>query len=304
MERRRVVGPHSLSDDAKRIRRVLLVTLILNVSVAAMKMLYGWHSGSIGMLSDGFHSLFDGASNIVGLVGIWIASRPPDAEHPYGHSKFETLFTVAISLMIFGACFRILNDVYRSVFETHAPPRVTALSFAVMAATMAVNVFVMTYEGRQGRALKSDFLIADALHTKSDVLASSSVILGLIFSHLGYRHADAIAGAVVVVLIARVGWGIIRRASDVLVDTVCLDTHAIEMVVRAVEGVRNCHGIRTRGAEAHVSLDLSIHVSAGITVESAHEIADEVERRIREAFPEVEDIVVHTEPEDRQSESD
>ncbi|HDK82412.1 MAG TPA: cation diffusion facilitator family transporter, partial [Nitrospirae bacterium] len=86
-----------------KIRRVLLYTLVLNITVAAVKTGYGYTINSVSMLSDGFHSFFDGTSNIIGLVGIWIASRPPDSTHPYGHRKFETLSTIGIAVLIFAA---------------------------------------------------------------------------------------------------------------------------------------------------------------------------------------------------------
>ena len=92
----------------KKVRRVLFYTLFLNMSVASAKIVYGYITDSISMLSDGFHSFFDGTSNIIGLAGIWMASHPPDENHPYGHRKFETLSTVAVAALIFIAGFEIL----------------------------------------------------------------------------------------------------------------------------------------------------------------------------------------------------
>ncbi|MFA4828704.1 MAG: cation diffusion facilitator family transporter, partial [Thermodesulfovibrionales bacterium] len=95
-------------NNVQQIRRVLLYTLILNTGVALAKVIYGYMSNSIAMTSDGFHSFFDGVSNIVGLIGIWIAYHPPDENHPYGHRKYETLFTIIIGVMIFATCLQIL----------------------------------------------------------------------------------------------------------------------------------------------------------------------------------------------------
>ncbi|MEJ2315111.1 MAG: cation diffusion facilitator family transporter [Nitrospirota bacterium] len=278
-----------------RVRKVLIVTLVLNESVAVAKITWGYLTGSLGMMSDGFHSLFDGVSNVVGLVGIWIASHPPDEEHPYGHKKFENLFTIIISLMIFGTCFQILKRVYHSFtvgHETVAPN----MSFVILLCTMAVNAFVMFYEMKRGRQLGSDFLVADALHTKSDIFASFAVMVGLLFTRLGYPMADAIAGIVITVFIARIGYEIIKSASDVLVDTVCIDTNAIEAVVAEVEGVKGCHGIRTRGTPQHVYLDLHIQVDPEISIRKAHDIAHHVEDRLLHDFPNLADIVAHVEP--------
>lgn len=291
---------HEIADTAPKIRRVLVLTLFLNEAVAVAKILYGYVSGSIGMVSDGFHSFFDGFSNVVGLVGIWIASRPPDERHPYGHKKYESFFTIIIAVMIFGTCAQILHRAYESVFLGRKVA-VTGISFLVMAVTLLVNLFVMRYESQKGRELGSDFLIADAMHTKSDILTSLSVIAGLFFARAGYIFADTLAGLIIAFFIARIGYKIIRNASDTLVDTVCLDSHAIENVVKEVKGVRGCHEIRTRGLSRHVYMDLHILVDPKITTEDSHRIAEEVEKKIKDSFNSVVDIVVHVEPSGEES---
>ncbi len=285
-------------DRTDAVRRVLIYTLIANTAVAVAKMVYGHFTNSIAMVSDGFHSLFDGISNVIGLVGVWIASHPPDRDHPYGHKKYETLFTIAIAVMIFLTCYQILRKVYESFLEEHRVA-VTFFSFAVMILTLAINIVVMMYEMKRGRELKSDFLVADAKHTRSDILASMAVIVSLILTVLGCQRIDAVIGIIITVLIARIGIGILKTASDILVDTVCIDTSAIGDVVNHVEGVKGCHDIRTRGTEGSVFLDLHVLVDPAISVERSHEIADRVESSIRGRFPSVVDIVVHVEPEER-----
>jgi cation diffusion facilitator family transporter len=283
-------------NNAPQIRKVLILTLGLNVAVSLAKVIYGHMTNSIAMTSDGFHSFFDGISNIIGLIGIWIAYHPPDENHPYGHRKYETLFTIIIGIMIFTTCFQILKQVYHSIVEYH-DTQVTSISFAVMLLTMGVNIFVTVYERKKGVELKSEFLIADAMHTKSDILASTGVIVSLIITKSGYRIADTIAGLVIAFLIARMGFEILKKASDVLVDTICIDTVAVEAVINRVEGVRGCHDIRTRGTEHSINLDLHILVDPKMSAEDAHKIADSVEEKIKSSFPAVTDIVVHIEPE-------
>jgi len=290
------VARYGLVDNAREIRKVLLYTFVANEAVAAAKLLWGFVSGSIGMLSDGFHSLFDGLTNILGLIGIWIAAHPPDREHPYGHKKFETLFTVIVSGLIFFTCYEILLRAWRSVADTpHA--EVSAESFLVMALTMTVNFFVMRYEKRKGEELRSEFLIADAMHTKSNLFSSVGVVAGLGLTAAGLPVADALAGVVVAAFIAKIGYDVLKSATGVLVDTVCIDSNAVCRVVLSVEGVKDCHNIRTRGSAHDVHVDLHIKLDPEISLERAHEITHRVQDRIREEFGEVTDIVVHTEPE-------
>jgi cation diffusion facilitator family transporter len=288
---------HSIKTDyPAQVRKVLIATLILNVLVALAKAVYGFITNSVAMVSDGFHSFFDGASNVIGLVGIWIASNPPDEKHPYGHKKYETLFTIIIAVMLFTTCFEILKKVYQSFHEDHKT-QVTQVSFLIMIMTTGVNVFVMLYEKRKGKQLGSEFLIADAKHTKSDIVVSLTVIASLVFSRMGYPHADVIVGLIIAIFIARIGYEILKDASNVLVDTVCLNTRAVESLVNSLDGVRGCHDIRTRGSENSIYLDLHVLVGRNLSTEKSHEIADSIEETIKREFPSVVDIVVHVEPE-------
>jgi cation diffusion facilitator family transporter len=277
------------------VRKVLIFTLILNSVVALAKIIYGYSTNSIAMTSDGFHSFFDGISNVVGLVGIWIASHPPDERHPYGHKKFETLFTIIIGVMIFSTCFQILRKVYFSFTDDHRTI-VTDTSFIIMFITMGVNVFVMLYESRKGKQLGSSFLVADAMHTKSDIFASLAVIVSLTLTKAGYYYADTIVGIIITFFIARIGYKILKEASDVLVDSVCMDTYSIECVVNRVEGVKGCHEIRTRGPVNAVYVDLNVLVDKNMSAENAHRIAERVEKCLKKEFPSIEDIIVHIEP--------
>jgi cation diffusion facilitator family transporter len=161
---------------------------------------------------------------------------------------------------------------------------------------MGVNVFVMVYESRKGKQLGSDFLVADAMHTKSDIYASIAVIVSLILTKAGYYYADAIVGIIITFFIARIGYKILKEASNVLVDAVCLDTAAIENIVNSVEDVKGCHEIRTRGPVNAVYVDLHVLVDKNMPIEKAHGIAEIVEKRLKQEFPTIVDIIVHIEP--------
>lgn len=285
----------SIEETSVQIRKVLLYTLILNYSVASAKIFYGYITNSVAIMSDGFHSFFDGISNIVGLIGTWIASHPPDKEHPYGHRKYETLFTIIISFMIFLTCFQILKKIYFFFIEGYKPA-VTPISFTVMIITTGINIFVMLYESKKGKELGSSFLIADAMHTKSDVFASLAVLISLLLTKKGYIFADPLVGIIITFFIARIGYHILKNASDILVDTVCIDTSAIRYIVNRVDGVKDCHDIRTRGSMNSVYLDLHVIVDSNLSTQKAHEIADNIEKEIKQEFPAVVDIIVHIEP--------
>lgn len=281
---------------ADRVRRVLFLTLVLNTLVAAAKIVTGYAIRSVGMTADGFHSLFDGASNVVGLLGIWVASKPPDPEHPYGHKKYETLSTIAISLMMLLTAVEVLKRALAGLRFGAEPPEITSTAFGVMGVTLTINIFVSFYEERKGRELKSDFLLADARHTRSDIYTSLSVIGGLIGVRLGLPLLDPLVALLITVLIGRMGMEILRSASDILVDSVALDRQRLRRIVLGVDGVKGCHRIRTRGRRDAIHVDLHVFVDPALRTDRAHEIVHAVIARIRSEIPEVIDVVVHVEP--------
>lgn len=278
-----------------KVRRVLIYTLVLNVAVAAAKILYGYKTESISMFSDGFHSLFDGTSNVVGLIGVWIASHPPDENHPYGHRKYETLSTIAIAVLIFVTGIEILKKAYHGV-TVHHNIEVTNFSFGVMAITLLINIGVMLYETQKGRELKSDFLLADAMHTKTDIYVSVSVIISLIAVKMGYPIIDAVVALIIVLFITKMGFEILKSAANVLTDTAQISQDEIRKVISKINDIKGCHGIRTRGKEGAVNVDLHIVVHPDVTIRDAHELAHSAENALKKEFPSVIDVVIHTEP--------
>ncbi len=283
-------------NRTSEIRKVLIATLLLNIIVSASKVVYGYISYSVAITSDGFHSLFDGVSNVVGLAGVHFAAHPPDEEHPYGHRKYETVFTIFIGILMFITCFEIFKGVYESLTGRQQKAVIGTASFALMLATTAVNIFVTTYESRKGRELKSEYLRADASHTKSDIYVSIGVIVSLIFIELGFALADAIAGAVVGIFVAKAGLDIIRESTQTLIDRTQVASPKILEIAHTVPGVVECHNVRTRGTKDSIFVDMHCLVNPDLSVAEAHGIAHKVESEIKGKFPEIVDVVVHIEP--------
>lgn len=293
-----LTGPRMPSprDRHTSIRNVLWVVLLLNLVVALAKLAYGMLSHSAAMEADGFHSLFDGASNVIGLVGIWYAGRPADDEHPYGHDKFETFAAALIGVLLVFAGYTVGRSAIDSLVGRGLPTEVTIVSFAVMLGTLAVNVFVTTWERRVGRRLGSEVLVADASHTLSDVLVSLGVIASLILVRLGWEQADGVVALLVAAAILRTSWGILRTVLHTLGDAARLPAEAVAAAARTVPGVVGCHAVRTRGSESHVYVDLHVQVAPETTVERGHAVTHDVENALRQAFGQITDVVVHLEP--------
>lgn len=275
---------------------MLWVILLLNFGVAFAKLFWGIAIGSAAMQADGFHSMFDGTSNIVGLVGMGFAGRPADVDHPYGHSKFETYASAIIGAMLLFAAYRIGGAAIGSLVHDAPPPAVDTMSFVVMLGTLAINLGVTVWERAVGRKLGSSILVADASHTASDALVSTGVIIGLVLVRLGVPKADPIVALLVTVAIVYTAWGVFKQASATLSDSARIPVADICRVALAVPGVLGCHHIRTRGSEAEVLVDLHVQVDSSFTVARGHAIAEQVERAIAEHFESVVDVIAHLEP--------
>ncbi|MBI5870651.1 MAG: cation transporter [Actinobacteria bacterium] len=286
-------------DRYHRIRRVLIYVLFANVAVALGKGVVGWMDGSIGMVADAFHSLMDGSSNIIGLIGISLASRPRDEDHSYGHSKFETFASMGIVLLLLITALQIGESVYgRLTAENPSVPEIGTLAFVVMGVTIAVNISVSLYERNQGKKLSSVFLVADSRHTMSDVFVSLSVIGSLVAVRLGYPMVDAFVGGAIALVIAYAAFRIMKEASFVLLDRAVVDPKQIEEICLSggEEEILGCHKIRTRGSEAGYWIDLHLLVEPDITTRRSHDIASHVERRLKNFFGEETDVIIHIEP--------
>jgi cation diffusion facilitator family transporter len=277
------------------IRNVLLGILILNWGVALTKLLYGRFIGSASMVADGFHSLSDGASNIIGLIAISISVRPADVNHPYGHKKFESFASIAIALLLFIVSIDILRGAVDRLGKP-VVPEVTISSFIVMAIVLLVNIIVVRFETRIGRRLNSDILTSDALHTLSDIFVSISVVITLVAVRLGAVWLDVVAAMVIAGLILKSGVEILLRSSDVLCDRIIVDPSVITDVVLSIPEVKGCHKIRTRGRKDDIHIDLHLLVADNMDVQNAHEIANQVEIALKKNIPGVSDVVVHVEP--------
>lgn len=287
-----------VKEHYQSIRSVLIWVLLLNWGVAAAKIIYGIITRCSSMTADGLHSLSDGTSNIIGLIGVHLASQPKDADHPYGHKKYETFFSLGIAALLVLVSIDILKEGLRRIFHP-VTPQIDALSFIVMIITLGVNCLVMRYEYKKGKTLQSDLLVSDSLHTKADIFTSLSVIITLIAVKLGYPIVDPIATILIALFIAHAAFDIVKESSRILCDTAVVDIKKIVSIVLGINGVRTCHKIRTRGRPDDIHIDLHVQVNPEMHMDKAHKISYTIEEAIRKGIPEVTDVVVHMEPEEK-----
>ncbi len=284
-----------MTDRYSEVTRVLNRVLFLNLAVALAKIVLGYYTGAVSILSDGFHSLTDSASNVVALIGVSIARQPPDANHPYGHRKYETMASLGILVFLVVVLVEVLTAA-ADRFVNGGTPRVFPEGIALMAFTLIVNLWVVAYELREGRRLKSEVLRADAKHTRSDVLTTGAVLGALFGVWWGYPLLDPMAALLVAGFIGHACWSIAQEASRILADEIVIPEEAVRKVVHEVPEVLGCEKIRTRGSTDHAFLDLHLWLNANMSLEHAHATSHVVKDRLMTKFPQLADVVIHIEP--------
>ncbi len=279
--------------DVRRIRWILIITMLLNFLATGIKLAAGIATGALSVVADGLDSLFDGISNLVGLVGLNLAVKPPDVDHPYGHRKFETIAALVIAFLLFLTSWQLLQAAWVRWWSDEVP-EISLWTIAAMVASMLIQGGTSLYELRQGRKLNSEVLVADALHTRASILISLSVLGGLLLVGFGYPKADPFLAAFVALTIAKIGVDIFRETLPVLVDQAAFDPSKIAEIVDEVGGIESFHRVRSRGAAGSAAIDLHVRVSADKTMREANVIADEVRRRLLE-LEGVSDVTIHIE---------
>lgn len=284
------------NNNFNKIKKMLWIILFANIFVAVLKIVSGYIIKSTSLTADGFHSLTDGSSNIVGLVGIQFASKPVDTEHPYGHSKFETLAGLFIAVMLFILGLKIITSSIINLLHPIAPT-VSFTSIAALLITLAINIIVTKYEYQQGRKLNSILLISDSLHTKSDVFISLGVLLTLICIKLGVSPIiDPIASLVVSIFVMHGAYEIFSETSGVLVDQAVVAPEEVKSIIMTFPQVKNVHKIRSRGCNHSIYIDLHLLVEPLMSIENSHILMHDIEAKLCLALQKSVQAYIHLEP--------
>lgn len=281
----------------RKISQTLLIIFFLNLIVAFAKIILGIYYQLNSLLADGFHAITDCSSNIIGLIAIKFAAKPADEKHPYGHQKFETIASMIIGFILLIITYQII---YRAIkwFINPLTPEVDFFSLILIAITFIINLFISIYEYRRGKKLQSEVLIADSIHTRSDLLISFGVILITILIILNVPPIiDPILSLIIALFIFYSCMQIIKSATSILVDSKTIDHRNIEAIVyRANKDIIDVHKIRSRGTNNHIYIDLHLILPREKTIQDAHELSHKLEKIISQELQKEVDLFIHIEP--------
>ncbi|HEY3012904.1 MAG TPA: cation diffusion facilitator family transporter [Gemmatimonadales bacterium] len=277
------------------VRRVLGGILIANIIVVIVKFSVGLDTNSLAVFGDALQSSVDSANNLFAIFVVRVAAKAPDEDHPYGHAKFETLGALLIALLLALSIFELVRGAVARLVAGAPALSVSSTALALLVFTLVINVGVVWIETRAGRRLNSDLLLADALHTRTDVFITLGVLGGLVLARAGLAWTDPALALVVAVLVGRAGYQILRRSIPTLVDERAFDQATIRREAERVDGVVSAYAIRSRHAGDRRFAELTIAVDGRSNVASAHSIADRVEDRLRDNL-QLDQVTVHVEP--------
>jgi cation diffusion facilitator family transporter len=277
----------------EEVYRPLIASILGNVLLAILKVFVGFLYSSLALISDGIHSLSDVVTSIVGYFGVKIASKPADKTHPFGHSRFESLFAFFIGILLFLVAYEIARDALKRIFSGHVI-EVNSVMLAVVVISIVSKEAMTQYALRVGKKLNNQILVADAYHHRSDALSSVAVLIGLLLQRLGFTYGDALAGLVVALLVGKAAAEIVFKNVNYLTGTsppfeLC---EKIKETALSVEGVVGVHDLRAHYVGTKLHVELHIEVPSHLTLKEAHDISEEVKRKI-EDLDEVEAAFVH-----------
>jgi len=272
-----------------------IVSIIGNIILAVLKLIFGLMTNSIALLADAFHTGSDILTSAVVLVGFKLAKKPADIEHPYGHGRIEPIATLIISLLLIWAGIEFAHASYDRL---HDPPGVewNAAAFGLMLLSTGVKEWMARFALALGKRIKSDMLKADAWHHRSDAAASAFVAISLGATFFGYQKVDSVFGFLVAILIIYTGFNLLRSMVDVLVGK-APSQDLIDRIVKtglSVEGVEQVHDINVHDYGHQKVVSLHVVISGDTETSRSHHLAELVEKSIGESLNA--SAVVHVDP--------
>ncbi|PKM35236.1 MAG: cation transporter [Gammaproteobacteria bacterium HGW-Gammaproteobacteria-10] len=282
------------SIESDRLKaKVSVVAAWTNLALSVLKIGFGILGQSAALIADGVHSLSDLASDLLVIAAIKLGAREADFDHPYGHRRYETIATVALGVGLIIVAGGIAYDALERVRQ---PERLLIPEFeamAIAALSVLTNEWLYQYTKRIAKQTRSKLLLANAWHHRSDAISSIVVIIGVAGVWVGYEYADAVAAAIVALMVAKIGLSLVIQSVKELVDTSLPESliREIRRVIKTTPGVRGIHLLRTRQMGEDAYIDAHIVVDARISVSEGHMIGDAVRQNLKTEFDDVVDVL-------------
>lgn len=293
-------GNFTENDFQTIANRVSAITIMENLVLSVIKLAAGIMAHSSAMVSDAIHSASDVFSTFIVIIGIKLASKKPDKEHPYGHERLECVAAIILSIVLFitglGIGMDALKNIMNGNYNDLQVPGMLALVAAIVSIISKEAMY--WYTRYNAKKIDSGALMADAWHHRSDALSSIGALIGIVGARLGFPIMDSVASLVIFVFIVKAAFDIFKDAMDKMVDHSC-DTKTEKQLYDCVMKNKDVMGVdllQTRIFGNKIYVDVEIQVNASYTLQKAHDIAEAVHDDIEQNFPKVKHIMVHVNP--------
>ena len=281
--------------------KVSFTSIIGNIVLSILKMLASLIGKSQAMFSDSIHSLSDVLSTLVVIIGVKIANKEDDEDHPYGHEKLESIASIVLAFMLFVTALSIGYAGLNSMLHPGnlQTPKLIALIAAIL--SIIIKEMMFQYTKHYAKKIKSDALMADAWHHRSDALSSIGSLIGIGFAMLGYPIFDAIASLIICLLIIKVALDIFRSAVNKIVDKSCDEEtmDEIRSIILSNENVFGIDSLKTRQFGNKIYVDVEISLDRNLSFVKAHEISEKIHHKLEKKMPMIKHCMVHANPSDK-----
>ncbi len=283
----------------QEVRKVTLIGSALDFSLGTAKIVIGWMANSQALVADGVHSLSDLLTDFMVLYAAKHSHKEADNEHPYGHGRIETLTTASLGLVLVAIAFGIGYHSIQRLDDNEAVMEFSVLAFSIALISVLTKEWIYRYTVSAARRLRSDMLMANAWHSRSDAFSSMVVLVGIVGVALGHAYLDAIAAVIVAAMIAKIGIDLLRSSTQELIDS-ALEPEKVALLrqqIVAVNGVRSIHMLRTRKSAGNILVDVHIQVDPRLSVSEGHRIGDVVRQSLLNQEDGITDVTIHIDPE-------
>ncbi len=280
-------------------QKVTLEGMLLDIVIGVAKIVTGQLSFSHALVADGLHSLSDAVTDVMVIVITRFSRQAPDDQHPYGHERFETLGTVFLGCLLIGVAGAMVWDSFMRLIDGNATPLPTWPALVLAFISIVLKEAIFRYTLHYGKKIKSDLVIANAWHSRSDALSSVVVFFAVAFAMLGYQWLDLAAAIVVAAMVAKVGLDLAWDSVKQLVDTALSpeETQRMKDFILTNDCVRSVHELRSRFMGSHMLVDLHLLVDPAISVSEGHQIGLIVTRDLKREFPDIYEVTFHIDAE-------
>ena len=292
---------NNLAEVKKQEKNMMSVSkfaICVNIVLALLKIVAGRIFSSMSLLSDGLNSLSDLITNVLVIVGLKVGSNPEDKEHPFGHGKIESVFSVIIGTFIMITAFELIKDNFSKLisFSSENNLNISFIPIIITVLTILIKIFQLVFMKKRAKKYNNALINSLLADYNTDIIISTSVLVGLLLSKI-HPAFDTVVGFIVAIYIIKSGYGLIKENALILLDS--QDDELIERIrseILRFEEIENAHDFRMTTSGKDIYMFVDVRMDKNKTIEEAHDITNKISKRIKHKYKNIKRLLIHIEP--------